>query len=121
MMGVDMLRIFLEKTYPNPYSDTITLGLLNKVELPVSNDLINDDVPDYEAIFNMFGGDSPTRISRRTSKNARSETSSVSPVFISGRGLPEIDLKDKDSLNQIINEKEFEFEVYTPKHSCKFL
>ena len=98
-MGVDMLRIFLEKTYPTVYSDKITLGLLNKVELPVSNDLIHEDVPDYEALFNMFGGDSPVRISRRTSKNARSETSSVSPFLTSSKGLPEIDVKEKDPLN----------------------
>lgn len=35
------------------------------------------------------------------------------------RSLQTIDIEGKDQLMNIINEKDFEYEIYTPKHSCK--
>lgn len=49
-MAVDILKIFLEKTYPLYYGERITLGLLNKLEVPVDNDLINQDVPECDFV-----------------------------------------------------------------------
>jgi hypothetical protein len=49
-MGVDMLKIFLEKNYMKYDSEFINLGLLTKFLLPIETHHLNKDVPDFDLV-----------------------------------------------------------------------
>jgi hypothetical protein len=57
---------------------------------------------------------------KATSKKKESMTSSQFK-YKDFKGIHQMEIKGQDVLTQILEEKEFEFEIYTPKHSCIYI
>lgn len=49
-MSTEILRIYLEKNYLSQLGRNLNISLLSKLELPVNNDLIHQEVPDYDFV-----------------------------------------------------------------------
>lgn len=47
-LSQEILKIFLEKNYPQQFANAIGIGLLNKLSIPLENSLVHRELPDME-------------------------------------------------------------------------
>ncbi|KAM3139251.1 hypothetical protein pb186bvf_008661 [Paramecium bursaria] len=106
-LSCDTLRIFILKNYNRNLADNISAALLNRMQIPLSNELVNQCNSDLRKINEQIAQDFMGSLKR------------VTFTSYQGKQFSTLQINGKKLLKEILEQNEFDFQVYTPKHSFK--
>ncbi|CAD8133127.1 unnamed protein product [Paramecium octaurelia] len=114
-MSSDTLKIFLSKNFTRNYAETINTPLLNRLNLPLPQDILQISKQEIQ-------NESPTMINPRTTNESKVSSTRRNSIFESNPHMKMFSAMQVDGLRiqqEILSTQEFEVEIYTPKHSFK--
>ncbi|CAD8061200.1 unnamed protein product [Paramecium sonneborni] len=114
-MSSDTLKAFLSKNFNRNYAETINTPLLNRLNLPLPQDILNISQQEIQ-------NESLIIINPRIFNESKASSTRRSSIFETNPHIKLFSTIQIDGLRiqqEILSTQEFEVEVYTPKHSFK--
>ncbi|CAD8139232.1 unnamed protein product [Paramecium octaurelia] len=114
-MSSDTLKVFLNKNFNRNYAETINTPLLNRLNLPLPQDILSISQQEIQ-------NESLMMINPRTFNESKTSSTRRSSIFETNPHIKLFSTMQVDGLRiqqEILSTQEFEVEVYTPKHSFK--